>query len=144
MEVSMPDDPYNLARFLDAQAPCIDEVFSQLRNGRKTSHWMWFIFPQLRGLGSSWKANYFGISSLDEAIRYMEHALLAERLRQCAALVNQHDGLPPDRIFGDVDAEKFWSSMTLFAIASPGDEVFSNALRVFFDSARDPGTLGLL
>src|ERR1700755_1297904 len=108
-------DRFKLQRFVDAQASVYDTAVAELRAGRKRSHWMWFVFPQLRGLGSSPVAVRFGISSVDEARAYLAHDVLGPRLRQCAGLVAEIDGRTADEIFGWPDDMKLRSSMTLFA-----------------------------
>src|SRR5437016_3574855 len=132
-------DPYNLKRFLDAQDVVYDEVRSELQRGRKTSHWMWFMFPQLAGLGYSSMAAKFAISSIEEAKAYAEHPILGARLRECTGLVNQIAGRTIDEIFGNPDDLKFRSSMTLFALAT-GDEVFTRALQKYFNGEYDSRT----
>jgi uncharacterized protein (DUF1810 family) len=112
-------DPFHLQRFLDAQADVYDDVVSELHSGRKSSHWMWFIFPQFRGLGHSPTAEHFAIRSLDEARGYLAHALLGARLCECTALVNQITGRSIEQIFDFPDHLKFRSSMTLFLQTSP-------------------------
>lgn len=114
------DDPFDLKRFVDAQARVYGNVVGELRDGRKRSHWMWFVFPQLRGLGGSPTAARYGISSLDEARAYLDHELLGPRLRQCVALVNRVEGRSAGQIFGWPDELKLRSSMTLFARAADG------------------------
>jgi len=108
------DDPFNLARFVDAQARVYEAVLDELRAGRKTSHWIWFIFPQAAGLGRSPMAVHYAVSSLDEARAYLAHPVLGPRLRECTELVLSHQGVPLQAIFGDLDAMKFRSSMELF------------------------------
>ena len=137
-------DPYNLKRFMDAQNPIYDRVCTELRKGQKTSHWMWFIFPQLRGLGHSDTANKFGISSKEEAIAYLQHPILGGRLRECTQLVNCVEGRPIHDILGYPDDLKFRSSMTLFANVAPQDNIFKHALDKYFDGTPDPLTLQLL
>jgi uncharacterized protein (DUF1810 family) len=134
-------DPYNLDRFVTAQAPDMEQVFAELRAGRKQGHWMWYVFPQLKGLGHSSMASRFGISSREEAQAYLEHAILGARLRECTKLVNQVEGRSVDEIFGYPDDLKFRSSMTLFAQAAPGDPVFAEAVRKYFGGRFDPLTL---
>ena len=132
-----------LERFLDAQRAVFDQVEQELAAGRKRSHWMWFIFPQLRGLGSSATSHYYGIADLSEARSYLAHAVLGPRLIKCTSLVLAHSEQKPQTIFGGVDAMKFHSSMTLFEAA--GDNpVFGDAIEAFFGSRRDGGTLALL
>ncbi|WP_182085313.1 DUF1810 domain-containing protein [Aureimonas sp. ME7] len=137
-------DPYRLQRFLDAQDPVIDTVMAELRAGHKRSHWMWFVFPQIAGLGRSATAQHFALSSLAEAKAYLDHALLGERLRRCTAAVNAVAGRSVHDIFGSPDDMKFHSSMTLFRLASNGDPVFAQALAAYFGGRDDEGTLVIL
>lgn len=137
-------DPFELQRFVDAQAPVYDTVVGELRGGRKRSHWMWFVFPQLRGLGNSPTAARFAISSADEARAYLAHELLGPRLRECAGLVARIDDRTADQIFGWPDDMKLRSSMTLFARASDDNADFVEVLEKFFDGAEDPATLARL
>jgi len=137
-------DPYNLQRFLDAQARVFDQVLTELREGRKRSHWMWFIFPQIAGLGFSDMARQFAISGQDEAAAYLQHEILGPRLKQCADLVNQVSGRTIDQIFGYPDDLKFHSSVTLFAGVAPGEQVFRVSLEKYFSGERDSATLALL
>ena len=138
------NDPYRLQRFVDAQNPVYEQVCAELRRGQKTSHWMWFIFPQIRGLGSSETAQYFAISSRQEAIAYLEHPVLGLRLRECTQLVTRVEGKSIDQIFGYPDNLKFHSSMTLFARASEDDEEFLAALKKYFAGKFDQATLDRL
>ena len=138
------DDPFNLQRFVDAQDGVFDRVCSELRAGRKRSHWMWYIFPQISGLGSSATAQKFAISSMAEAKAYLAHPLLGPRLRGCTELVNAIEGRSIDDVFGYPDHLKFHSSMTSFARAAPLDPVFQAALQKFFGGQEDPATLGRL
>jgi len=142
----MPEahDPYDLQRFVDAQNPVFEEVCAELRAGRKTGHWMWFVFPQLRGLGFSWMAETFGIASRSEAEAYLAHPILGPRLTECTRLVNLVKDRSIEQIFGSVDTLKFRSSMTLFAAVGAEGSVFSEALRKYFDGRGDPITLGRL
>jgi len=135
-----PDDPYDLQRFIDAQDPVYDEVSAELREGRKRSHWMWFVFPQIEGLGSSPMSRRFAISSLAEAEAYLEHPILGARLRECTEFVKRSDR-KIEAILGQVDSLKFRSSMTLFAQITNADDVFAEALTQFFDGEPDPLTL---
>jgi len=137
-------DPYDLQRFVDAQNPVFEQVCSELRQGRKRSHWMWFAFPQLRGLGSSWMANKFGISSRAEAEAYLRHELLGARLRECTRLVNLVQGSSIEEIFSYPDNLKLHSSMTLFAQVTPENDVFAAALQKYFGGQPDKGTLDRL
>ena len=137
----MKRDPYNLKRFVTAQDPVFDEVCGELRQGRKVGHWMWFIFPQLQGLGSSSMSSHFGISSLKEAEAYLKHPILGPRLRECTRLVNLIKERSIDHIFGYPDNLKFRSSMTLFVQLSTENQVFRDALEKYFHGREDPRTL---
>jgi uncharacterized protein (DUF1810 family) len=136
-----PNDPFKLQRFVEAQAPVISEALTELRHGRKRSHWMWYVFPQLRGLGSSPTAVRFAIASLAEARAYLEHPVLGPRLRECTRLVTDIQGASIGDIFGYPDDLKFRSSMTLFSLASADNQVFQDALKKYFNGAPDPATL---
>ncbi len=135
------DDPYDLQRFVDAQDPIITQAFEELRNGQKRSHWMWFVFPQIEGLGSSAMAERFAISSLAEAQAYLKHPVLNERLREATRIVNDVQRRSIEEIFGSPDFMKFRSSMTLFSRASEDNEVFLEALRKYFAGEPDSQTL---
>ena len=135
------NDPFNLERFVDAQTPEFEAVVSELRQGRKTSHWMWFVFPQLKGLGSSSMSNHFGISSLEEAKAYLGHPVLGSRLVECTELVNRVEDRSIQEIFGGIDSLKFQSSMTLFAKAGPNIRVFKDALDKYFEGKADQWTI---
>jgi uncharacterized protein (DUF1810 family) len=139
-------DPYNLHRFLDAQAPAFDQVLAELRGGRKRSHWMWFIFPQIAGLGSSEMARLFAISGRAEAEAYLAHPTLGPRLRECTGLVNQIPNRTIAEIFGYPDDLKFRSSVTLFAAVAPTEteDVFQQAIQKYFAGVSDSATLHLL
>jgi uncharacterized protein (DUF1810 family) len=134
-------DPFNLERFVTAQNAVFEQVCAELRGGRKEGHWIWFIFPQMRGLGSSAMANAFGIASRAAAAAYLDHAVLGPRLRECTRLVNLLEGRSIERIFGYPDDLKFRSSMTLFASVAADKQVFEDALRKYFDGEMDPLTL---
>ncbi len=136
-------DPFQLQRFLDAQAPVYPRVVAELARGQKQSHWMWFIFPQLAGLGRSPMAQRFAIASREEAVAYLAHAVLGPRLRECTALVNSVEGRTIREILGSPDDVKFHSSMTLFAALSPDPE-FADALAKFYEGKPDQRTLDLL
>lgn len=138
------DDPYNLQRFVEAQTPVFRQVCEELRSGRKTGHWIWFIFPQIRGLGSSETSQYFAISSMEEAKAYLQHSVLGPRLRECTRLVIDIPNPSIDRILGFPDNLKFQSSMTLFAHAAEQNEIFLEALRKYFGGAFDPQTVARL
>jgi uncharacterized protein (DUF1810 family) len=137
-------DPFNLDRFLKAQDPLFEDVRAELRRGCKEGHWMWFVFPQLKGLGSSWMAQKFGISSRAEAEAYLAHPILGSRLTECTRLVNLVDGHSIEEIFGAVDTLKFRSSITLFAQVAGDASVFTDALRKYFGGRPDQLTLGRL
>lgn len=134
-------DAYNLQRFVEAQDPVFEQVCSELRAGHKTSHWMWFIFPQLEGLGHSSMAERYAIASREEAKAYLEHPVLGPRLRECTRLVNTIQARSIDEIFGYPDDLKFRSSMTLFARASSDNQVFKDALEKYFAGEPDKLTL---
>jgi len=138
------DDRFQLQRFVEAQQPVYETVLGELRAGRKRSHWMWFIFPQIAGLGHSITARRFALSSLDEAAAYSAHPVLGLRLRECAVLVAGIDGRSIDEIFAYPDAVKFHSSMTLFAHAAPREPIFAACLRKYFGGEPDPHTLARL
>jgi uncharacterized protein (DUF1810 family) len=138
------DDPHDLRRFVDAQARVYERALEELQRGRKTSHWMWFVFPQLRGLGQSPMAHEYGIASLDEARAYLAHPLLGARLRECTAAVNAIDGRSAHDVFGSPDDMKFRSSMTLFHLADPHDVGCTAALDHYFDGETDARTVELL
>jgi uncharacterized protein (DUF1810 family) len=131
----------SLERFVQAQEPVIERVLAELRAGRKSSHWMWFVFPQLAGLGHSPMAQRFAIASRAEAKTYLAHPVLGPRLRECTRLVNAVEGHGIEEIFGHPDYLKFRSCMTLFAQASPEDRLFADALRKYFAGEYDPLTL---
>ena len=133
-----------MARFLTAQAPHYSRVLDELRAGRKTSHWMWYIFPQIQGLGSSDTARFYAIASLDEAKAFLAHEVLGARLRECTRLVNSVSHSSIVEIFGSIDGMKFRSSMTLFCSATGDNEAFRLALEKYFDGHPDERTLALL
>ena len=135
------NDPYNLQRFIDAQNPIYEQVCSELRQGCKTGHWMWFIFPQIRGLGHSPMASRFAISSLEEARAYLNDPMLGSRLRECTRLINRAEGLTIQQIFGYPDVLKFQSSMTLFAHATSENKDFEDALQKYFTGEYDQLTV---
>jgi len=135
-------DRFDLERFVKAQEGVYAEVVAELRRGYKESHWMWFIFPQLKGLGRSWMAEKFGIGSREEAEAYLAHAVLGPRLVECTELVNRVEGRGIESIFGPVDAMKFRSSMTLFGAVAKDARVFEEAVRKYFGGRGDEWTLG--
>ena len=138
-----PADPYLLHRFVDAQKPVYARVWDELRKGNKTGHWMWFIFPQVAGLGHSEMARRFAISSLAEAEAYLRHPVLGQRLEECAALVLKVSGKTASEILGSPDDLKFRSCMTLFAHAAK-NPVFSDNLTKYFGGRPDPLTTDFL
>jgi uncharacterized protein (DUF1810 family) len=140
----MSDRRPDLDRFVEAQRPIHAQALAELRAGRKRSHWMWFIFPQLRGLGRSETARFFGIVDAEEARAFLAHPVLGPRLRECSEAVLAHFASGALAIFGETDALKFRSSMTLFEAVAPSVPSFSEALRLFYAGARDPATLRLL
>jgi uncharacterized protein (DUF1810 family) len=140
----MSDDPYNLQRFLEAQATVYEQVTAELREGRKASHWIWFIFPQIAGLGHSWMAEMYAISGREEAADYLQHPVLGPRLRECTRLVNTVEGRSIEEILGGIDALKFRSSMTLFAKIAPNNAEFFEALNKYCSGQMDELTLARL
>jgi uncharacterized protein (DUF1810 family) len=138
------EDFFNLDRFVSAQSAVFPQVLAELSSGSKRSHWIWFIFPQMKGLGHSPQAMHFGIGSLQEAAAYWRHPLLGPRLEQCTRLVNLVEGSTIHQILGSPDDLKFRSSMTLFALAAQDNSVFVHALQKYFSGEPDPVTLGLL
>ncbi|WP_299936892.1 DUF1810 domain-containing protein [uncultured Nitratireductor sp.] len=141
----MTEDPFDLQRFVTAQADCFDEALRELRAGRKRTHWMWFVFPQLRELGRSPTALFYGLVSLDEARAYLVHPVLGLRLRAATEAVMTGPGGSLHEIFGTPDDLKFRSCMTLFACATEqGDMLFCEAMRQLCDGRADEATLGFL
>ncbi len=138
------NDPYNLQRFVDAQQSVYKDVCWELQGGRKLTHWMWFIFPQIKGLGRSDFAEKFAISSHKEAEAYLEHPVLGPRLRECTQLVASINKRSIEDIFRYPDYMKFRSSMTLFAHIAAESEVFDGCLRKYFNGEPDPATLAQL
>ena len=130
-------DPFNLDRFVQAQDPVLARVRAELRAGAKRTHWMWFVFPQLAGLGRSETARHYALASLEEARGYLSHPLLGARLIECTGLVNAVKNRSAQQIFGDPDDLKFHSSMTLFARARPDEPAFTDALRKYFGGMPD-------
>jgi uncharacterized protein (DUF1810 family) len=139
----MPDS-FDLERFVKAQEQVYPSVLEELRAGRKSSHWIWFIFPQIKGLGRSWMAEHYGIASRAEAEAYLAHPLLGTRLEECTRLVNAVHQRSIREILGDIDAMKFRSSMTLFAAVAPPGSVYAEALKQWFTGRPDPLTAGRL
>jgi uncharacterized protein (DUF1810 family) len=138
---SDPSDHFDLQRFVDAQDRVYEEVCAELRSGQKRTHWIWYIFPQLRGLGLSAIATAFGIASPQEAQAYLDHPVLGPRLKECTRLVNQVEGRAIGQIFAYPDDLKFRSSMTLFASVARDNQVFNDSLQKYFAGEPDPLTL---
>jgi uncharacterized protein (DUF1810 family) len=139
--VTGTSDLPDLQRFVDAQASAYERARTELLRGRKASHWMWFVFPQIRSLGRSRTAQKYAIASLDEARAYLAHPVLGARLRECTQIVNDIVGSSLEEIFGYPDDLKFRSCMTLFARSAPDDVIFQEALRKYCGSEPDPLTL---
>lgn len=139
-----PADPFDLGRFVAAQAGIYDAALEELRCGQKRSHWMWFVFPQIDGLGSSFTARRYAIRSRAEASAYWQHPLLGARLLECTRAVNGLEGRSAHQIFGAPDDRKFRSSMTLFEVVAGPDAEFSRALEKYYAGRRDTATLDLL
>lgn len=144
MTASGEDDPYDLDRFVRAQETAYPAALAELRAGAKRGHWIWFVFPQLRGLGRSPTAQRYGIASAAEAKAYLAHPVLGPRLRECARALAAHRGRPITEIVGHPDDLKVRSSMTLFVHAGDDTAEFGDALAAFYDGAQDPATLELL
>jgi uncharacterized protein (DUF1810 family) len=140
----MHDDPCDLDRFLQAQERQYEAALDELRHGRKLSHWIWFIFPQLRALGQSSTARLYGLQDLDEATAYWQHPRLGARLRECLGAMLRIEKRSATDILGDIDALKLRSCLTLFRAAAPGDEQLQAALLRFYAGQADDLTLSLL
>lgn len=141
---SQRQDHYDLHRFVEAQAANYDDALTELRAGRKCTHWSWYVLPQIRGLGSSPMSLRYAISGLAEARAYLDHPILGARLRECIAAMNAHAGLDAATILGGIDSQKFHSCLTLFAQVAEQDSPFHNALATFFSGAEDPATMTIL
>ena len=135
---------YNLQRFVEAQEPVYDSVLKELRAGQKRSHWMWYVFPQVRGLGVTAMSQRYAIGSLEEAAAYSEHPILGLRLRECTRLVMDVEGRSAEQIFGHPDNLKFRSCMTLFERSATDNAIFRDALRKYFGGQPDQLTLDIL
>ncbi len=138
----MKIDPFQ--RFLDAQDPVYPEVLAELSSGKKSSHWMWFIFPQHVALGTSDRAKRFGLYGLEQAREYLEHPVLGKRLLQCCELLKVHSDKSTAEILGDIDALKFRSCLTLFRKAAPSEPIFGELLELFYQGEQDSRTLDLI
>lgn len=141
---SLQQDPFNLNRFVEAQEGIYEQALTELRRARKSSHWMWFIFPQVRGLGSSPTSTFYAIQSLEEAKAYLNHPVLGQRLQTCCEVLLSHKEKSAPKIFGFPDDLKLRSSMTLFAAVSKSDSVFAQVLGRYFNGQPDQRTLDLL
>jgi len=140
----MSDDPFDLGRFVDAQSKDYARALSELRAGRKTTHWMWYVLPQMRGLGTSAMAARYGIGSLDEARAYLGHRVLGPRLNECVAAMNALRGASAAGVLGAIDAAKFRSCLTLFLAVEPDNAVLREALAKYYAGLADERTLALL
>ncbi len=138
------EDQFHLSRFVEAQAKDYSVALAELRAGRKHTHWIWYVLPQLRGLGSSSMATYYGIGSLQEAEAYLAHPVLGQRLRECVAAMNGLEGLSAVQVLGPIDAAKFRSCVTLFNVVDPKDPDFGEALKKYFANIPDEATLALV
>jgi uncharacterized protein (DUF1810 family) len=138
------EDKYDLQRFLSAQGESIDGVLQELNHGQKWGHWMWYVFPQVKGLGRSQTAEHFAIKSKEEAMAYLQHPILGTRLIACTDAVNEHHNITAEQIFGYPDYLKFRSSMTLFEKIAEEGEVFTKALQLYFNGEPDMRTLSIL
>ena len=136
--------PFQLDRFLEAQEATYDTALDELRGGRKRSHWIWFVFPQIVGLGHSPAAQHYALRSLEEAQAYLAHPILGARLHECLKLLQTLGATDAKAVFGELDAMKFRSSLTLFAEADPGDAIVGSALDRWFGGGKDEKTLQLL
>jgi uncharacterized protein (DUF1810 family) len=147
MQTSTSDDlrdPFDLGRFLHAQERSYTDAIAELRDGEKRTHWMWFVFPQLRGLGYSDRAQFYGIGSLEEAREYCADPILGQRLRECMDALLQQPADSAEQIFGSIDSLKLHSCLTLFRIAVPGEPLFGRVLAKFFGGRLDDQTIKLL
>lgn len=138
------EDPFDLGRFIEAQAKDYQRALAELRAGRKQTHWMWYVLPQLRGLGSSSMARFYGLGSAREAEAYLAHPVLGPRLRECVAAMNALDGKSAVQVLGEIDAAKFRSCVTLFRAVDPEDTAWSAALDTYFAGIPDERTLAML
>jgi len=137
-------DPYNLQRFIEAQALNYEDALAELHAGSKQTHWSWYVFPQVRGLGSSPTSIRYAIGSRAEALAYLAHPVLGLRLRECVNAMLGQRGLSAAQILGDIDAQKFRSCLTLFMQAAPDEGVFRDALKKYFDGVPDAKTIAIL
>lgn len=138
------NDPHDLQRFVDAQQPNYHRALAELKAGRKQSHWMWFVFPQIAGLGHSDMAQRYAIAGADEAVAYLQHPLLGPRLEECAQAMLQHSDRSARQILGSPDDIKLRSSMTLFSAVASDPSIYQQVLDAFYEGQADPGTLSRL
>ena len=134
-------DPFRLSRFIEAQAKDYSFALAELRAGKKQTHWIWYVLPQLRGLGSSSMATFYGIGSAQEAEAYLAHPVLGRRLKECVTAMNALEGVSAVQVLGQIDAAKFRSCITLFGIVDPSEPIFSKALKKYFSNIPDEATL---
>jgi uncharacterized protein (DUF1810 family) len=139
-----PADRFDLERFVEAQATGYQRALGELRAGRKRSHWIWYVLPQLRGLGFSSASTFYGIASLAEARAYLAHPVLGQRLRECVGVLLDLEGVTAESVLGGIDALKFRSSLTLFRAAAPDEPLFADALSRYFGGQPDSKTIALL
>ena len=144
MPFQSKDDPFDLARFVEAQDPAYDTALAELRAGRKRTHWIWYILPQVRGLGTSQMSMRYGLQSLAEAKAFLAHPILGPRLRECVRALNALRESDPVAVLGGIDALKLRSCLTVFAEASPEESLFREALEKYFKGQADTGTLSLI
>jgi uncharacterized protein (DUF1810 family) len=140
----MTNDPKNLNRFIDAQDESYDAIVTELKNGKKVTHWMWYVFPQIAGLGRSATAKYYAIQTPGEAQAYLDHPILGQRLLECTRILLSLKSKSALDIFGDIDAMKFKSSMTLFMSIAGIDSVYQEAIDKYFEGEQDRATLKIL
>lgn len=138
------EDPFDLARFVEAQDTNYGAALAELRAGRKRTHWSWYVLPQIRGLGSSAMSVRYAISGLAEAQEYLSHPILGSRLRECVAAMNAHSGRSPAAILGEIDANKFYSCVTLFKQVAEPSSPFHVAVAKYFSGSQDLATLAIL
>lgn len=138
--MALTDGGFDGRRFVDAQSVVYDDVLAELRRGRKQSHWMWFVFPQIQGLGHSATAQLYALRGVKDARAYLAHDVLGSRLLECALLLFGLPGSDPVAVLGGIDAQKLHSSMTLFALAAPGEPAFTAVLAKYFGGQLDEGT----
>lgn len=140
----MKSDQFNLQRFVDAQESAYDVALEELRKGRKHSHWIWYVFPQLKGLGYSATSKFYGVAGVAEARAYLAHPVLGNRLLEAIRTLLTHRYLKAEHVLGDVDALKFRSCLTLFSLVDPSEKIFTDALEIFFGGELDARTIKLL